>query len=616
MAARIERSEAEEAARAEQDRLFKIEEATRRECAIQRAKKMQYCETDLVKAFHSRVMLFQVLEERDSQIKLKNERKDAESFVDERYHKETLARLEADLKTEAKTDKENKLRCIEIAKDQLMQQREHVIRAQNERRIALEEGQRIAQGDREYHQKQRELERKRRENAIMYNRHLQDMRDQIKERERKECEEDEQTDRAIEAWVNRKANQTKLKKELEDKWYNDSLTMRQQLGETQFKISSNADAKVEEQIKQRMLERDLKSKKEEEEKLEKKKKNHKELRQFFHDYLRQAEERKQKKKEEDQRTLQEFLRIRDEANAQKEAQRAASLQAGKMVQSLHLKQIESNVEQRAKEKSQRLADAAARREIAEQEDQMLQNYMKQTAQEPWAIKNKRLQKFITDTTRPRPSSAAKKPGSNTTARLGFANNGYSKIELARTNEVATGDFLTMVDRSHFSTAKSVLVRGTPALSALVARMRNVWLPRQTAAIDGIQLRRNHLCVRIGRVSIGASPRGIFIQLVSVGGRHVDLHPRSQTDLDPDQTTSRIGATLDTDAESDAAALEIDSIVADLKQCVAEILPELPLAEYSHDANEQAMLHELAAQGQTGNAEVHLMIKALRFQSIL
>ena len=42
--------------------MFRDEEIQKREAAIQRAKKMQYFETDMVKAFHSRVMLLQVLE--------------------------------------------------------------------------------------------------------------------------------------------------------------------------------------------------------------------------------------------------------------------------------------------------------------------------------------------------------------------------------------------------------------------------------------------------------------------------------------------------------------------------------------------------------------------------
>ena len=140
----------------------------------------------------------------------------------------------------------------------------------------------------------------------------------------------------------------------------ESLRVRQQLGENQHKISSDADARTEDQIKTRMAERVAKSKKEEQDMLEKKKKNHEDLRNFFKNHvskkeilprfslfltkyckpqLEQVEARKIQQKEEGKLILEGYMRIRDEANAQKEAQRLAKLQSGKQLQSVHLHQI-------------------------------------------------------------------------------------------------------------------------------------------------------------------------------------------------------------------------------------------------------------------------------------
>ncbi|KAI8923050.1 hypothetical protein BC831DRAFT_514609 [Entophlyctis helioformis] len=346
-----------------------------------------------------------------------------------------------------------------------------------DRKVALEEGQRLAQADREYKQSQKELEKKRRENTIVFSKQLQDLRDQTKERKIKRKEEDAVEAENIEAWVNRKANQTEMEEDARDQVV--------QLGENQLKISSDADAKIEEQIKQRMLERDIKSKKEEQEKLERKKKNHESCGSSSKTMsLRQVKERKQRQKEEDQKTLQEYMRVRDNTNAQREAQRQANLQEGKALQAFHKKQMEHNSNMRAKDKTERLVDAMARKEVAEAEEQALYEYMKQVGQEPWAVKNNRLQRFIGEElaarTRPRSASSQSSTGSSngsqyggngryvstaglspasagaaaaaankkrahqthTSQRMGFTNDGWASM--SRTNEIAAGNQLALI----------------------------------------------------------------------------------------------------------------------------------------------------------------------------
>ncbi|KAJ1345331.1 hypothetical protein BSLG_000844 [Batrachochytrium salamandrivorans] len=448
MAAREARLQGEEMARLEQDQLFSTEDATRREAAIQRAKKMQYFETDMVKAFHNRVMLLQVLEERDMQVQLKAERKHADSVENQIYYSEKLASLEAENKAAAKLQKDNKIRCIQLAKDQILQQRDKIVRDQANRKLVLEEGQRLVKEDSEYNQKQAEIKRKRQENAVVFNQQLHQLRKQEKDRDYRVRQQDEKEDLCIEAWVNRKANQAQLKKDLESKWHNDGIKARQILGKTQLKIINDYDAKMEEQINQRMVDRDTKAKKEEQDKLVRKKKNHDELRHFFQEYVHRAAALKQAQKEESLQTLQGYIRIRDEAHAEKEAKKASDLHTGKTLQGYHKKQIEQNAEMRAKDKTQRLADAIARKTVADAEDNALKEYMSRTKDETWAKKNMRIQAFIKDELA-RPCTAMRRPnssrrGSNTANRLGLANNGYSKLELVRSNDIVTNDMLKLL----------------------------------------------------------------------------------------------------------------------------------------------------------------------------
>ena len=70
MEARQQRLEEEEAQKQIQDRIFAAENAATRQEAIDRAKELQYFGSDIVKNFHSRVMLLQVLQVKNPSFKI------------------------------------------------------------------------------------------------------------------------------------------------------------------------------------------------------------------------------------------------------------------------------------------------------------------------------------------------------------------------------------------------------------------------------------------------------------------------------------------------------------------------------------------------------------------
>ena len=73
--------------------------------------------------------------------------------------------------------------------------------------------------------------------------------------------------------------------------------------------------------------------------LNKKKKNNEELRVFFDKYHQETREAQQKQQKEDAQQLAEYIKIRDDALAEKEAIRLKKLETGKKYQDDHLKQI-------------------------------------------------------------------------------------------------------------------------------------------------------------------------------------------------------------------------------------------------------------------------------------
>merc|ERR1719352_368840 len=83
---RADKLEAEEKLRVEIDREEAALQAEKRRLAIERANKMLYDSTDRVKSLHSKLMLADVMEERERQIEVKQQMKVREIEKDERWY--------------------------------------------------------------------------------------------------------------------------------------------------------------------------------------------------------------------------------------------------------------------------------------------------------------------------------------------------------------------------------------------------------------------------------------------------------------------------------------------------------------------------------------------------
>merc|ERR1719310_2475398 len=96
---RAEKFEAEEKLRVEIDREEEALQAEKRRLAIERANKMLYDSTDRVKALHSKLMLADVMEERERQIEVKARLRLREVEADERWYQkqqDAIRRMDAE----------------------------------------------------------------------------------------------------------------------------------------------------------------------------------------------------------------------------------------------------------------------------------------------------------------------------------------------------------------------------------------------------------------------------------------------------------------------------------------------------------------------------------------
>ena len=153
------------------------------------------------------------------QLALKHARRNAGSIQDEKFWKNAMDKMKKDQEKETRDNLEKKAKSLAIAKDQLAQQMEKVIKETSERQAIIEEGQTVMQKDKEYNEKQAQEFSKRKEASIRLNQDLEKMRKQVQEHRQKEKILSAQEDKKINYWTERKAAQVQLKNQLERQWF-------------------------------------------------------------------------------------------------------------------------------------------------------------------------------------------------------------------------------------------------------------------------------------------------------------------------------------------------------------------------------------------------------------
>ncbi|KAJ3292191.1 hypothetical protein HK104_005516 [Borealophlyctis nickersoniae] len=400
--ARAERLAAEEAKRVELDKEYAMEETSRRKAAIDRAKALQYSETDPVKAFHSKVMLFQVLRERDMQLALKAERKSLEQNQDAKYLREAEAKLAAELEAEARGQYEARRREVHLQKEQMAQHQARLDREAAEKSSEIDEAKALETAAQEFKQQQRDLDTKRRAQRVALQQQLLELKEELSMRARAAKIQEDREEQRNHAWIARKAKQTKTRREIEKEWFSESQKIRERIGNQANKIAIVADAKTEERVAKAVQQREEEDNRREVERKRKTEQAQEELKAYFADYVRRTEAAKKALKEQEEEELRDYLRIHDEEVAAQKARKALNLKNGKDLEAFRQQQMNHVETTRRREREAQLLFDAQQQASQSTDDAQLMAYMRSMSQEPWAIKNTRLQQYIKDETeRPR-----------------------------------------------------------------------------------------------------------------------------------------------------------------------------------------------------------------------
>lgn len=231
---RAEKSEVEEKLRVEIDKEEEALQAEKRRLTIERANKMLYDSTDRVKSLHSKLMLADVMEERERQIEVKQRLRLREVEAEERWYQkqqDAIRRMDAeeDLRDEEEMSKRatvGRVRSEQIS-HQMSEQEQKIAELRREGEMMKE----MALADAEAEQRQRleEMDRERRARAEVVEANNYLLKKRAEDQELQEAEEARMLDYAAS-----KERDLLERRDREEKRFRERQAWRQQLIDQQI----------------------------------------------------------------------------------------------------------------------------------------------------------------------------------------------------------------------------------------------------------------------------------------------------------------------------------------------------------------------------------------------
>ncbi|XP_013402738.1 coiled-coil domain-containing protein 173-like [Lingula anatina] len=372
--ARKIREEKEEAERKQVDLEEAQFQAQKRKEAIEKAKTLQYYQTDRVKGFHSALMFTEVLKEREAQLELKRLKEKAYEGKDNDW----LDKQRKDYEDGIRDDQRKALQRLqereEVAEFQKAQIREHI----KDRLIAMEddkkEGEDLKKLAIQYHLEKKRLEDIRRdEQKQNMQQNVKRIEDVKKMREiQQEIEEEEDEECRIFAAAKRKM--MKLRVEKEKLLHNEK---QERLEKIRDRLAAQMKQKVDDEdqrIRKATEEREAKIAKED---AEKDAKNRRMLSEMAEHRYQQMREKEEKEAAERAREM-EMLQIRKEADKlfqrNEEMKHSRKFDENKHLADFHLMQAGQRKLKEDEVKVEQLQQDAKNMELLKLEEDQFQEY--------------------------------------------------------------------------------------------------------------------------------------------------------------------------------------------------------------------------------------------------
>lgn len=349
-------------------------QAKKRQAAIEKAKTLQYFQTDRVKSFHGALLLTEVLKERDAQVELKRQKSANERGKD----KELLKFYRLQYEDGVRKDQENARHRYEmrrkVAEYQLMQAKERQNQHQREAEEDKKEGEEVKKLAKLHEWEQQKLDEVRREEKrkIMeaHKEHISN-KDAI---HALDVQQEEEEDEEIRMFANAKKKMLKLRKQKEMELFKEQQDHRDRMIEL---LATQLKQKVDDEDSRILKAERLKEEKIAKESKMKEEKLRRDLASIAEHRKEQLALKSKQEKDEHEKNM-ELLEIKMEADrvfAEKQSEwRKSERQRLQKLQGFHLAQINERAEKERLQHEEDLYHDSKIVSLLELEENQFQQY--------------------------------------------------------------------------------------------------------------------------------------------------------------------------------------------------------------------------------------------------
>jgi len=330
-----------------------------RKATIDRANKLLYDESDRMKSFHSKMMLCDVLAEREAQVNLKEELSKLEQIREERHLEMERGNYRKMLERELREKEEREEISKIAAVAQKQQLKEFKDRRLREIEDSILEGELLRKKAREDLEAERNAERKRRAQAAQALVETQKANEYLKEIKAEDLLRQQREEEKIEEYATRKEQMLELRKRKEAEVFKEKQASRQKMIDQQAKnlaqMASNEETRLEKQV----LEKEIHEEKKRLEKEESMRKWQDEIDRSRQQQIHRKRVEREKERAEESETaafLSEWCQTLDK---QEQDEQDLKRMAAKKLSNEHKKQVE--IQRRRKEEGKAQEDQVATR---------------------------------------------------------------------------------------------------------------------------------------------------------------------------------------------------------------------------------------------------------------
>ena len=390
---RMKRFEQEELERRALDADEEAIQAQQRLKAIERANKILHDDNDQVKAFHSKMLLADVLQERELQLEIQGRKKEFHKEIEEQWNeveKQQIREYDDRMKQKRKSAEAKKREAQRVLKKQLDETKKKYVQKLNEEYV---EGQLLKkkaaedlEADRMNEMKKRQARIEALEEAKKANDYLQDLKRQDQDRQREEESRQEE-------FARKKEEIMRLRKEREEGKFKDKLAARQRMIDRRTEELSNIKSTEEARLGNQMKEVEDKARS----KYEHQENKRRELQNQIDRSSKQQMDRRKQEKDMEKREEQEFTDFwksrMGELNEMERQETEDQKERAKQLQVYHKKQMDYKA--RKAEQEAMIEAEIARQALDLQQDEQSQfnSYAEQCLKE-WAAQGKNITPLI------------------------------------------------------------------------------------------------------------------------------------------------------------------------------------------------------------------------------